>query len=53
MFGKFGELSPVAKYNDSQKLQCKQMFENGRSRKQISIDLDVNYQTVKVWLRNL
>ena len=50
MFGRTGELSPVAKYTNEQRKQCDELFTNGVKRKQIAIQLNVNYQTIKAWL---
>lgn len=50
MFGKTGELSPVAKYTGAQRIECFKLFEGGAKRKQIAAQLSVNYQTVKAWL---
>lgn len=53
MYGMTGELSPVSKYTDEQRNQACQLFSQGLSRKQISSQLSVHYQTIKIWLRGL
>lgn len=51
MYGRTGDLSPAAKYSEAQRAKCDKLFSEGSSRREISVELDVNYQTVKVWLR--
>lgn len=52
MHGKIGELSPVAKYKDSQKREALNLFQAGVTRKIIAQQLEVNYQTIKSWIRD-